>query len=127
MQEFDEATAAYIIPKMEQMPERANWLTHWLIIHQQENRTIGGIGVSGFPDCEGATMMGYFIDRRYEGQGYATEAVSCLLKWLFACPDLQSVVADTLLDGIGSQTVLQRNDFFLEGRTEEGLRWRKSR
>lgn len=40
-------------------------------------------------------MLGYYIDKKFEGQGIATEAVQCLLKWLFSNDQLQAVIADT--------------------------------
>ncbi|WP_207432776.1 GNAT family N-acetyltransferase [Sabulibacter ruber] len=127
LQEFEVAISEYVLPKVEANPEEYAWYTHWLIIHEQLNLTVGGIGVAGKPTTKGETMLGYFIDRKFEGQGIATEAVQGLLSWLFRHPDVTSVIADTLVQHVASQRVLQKNGFKQDGETEEGLRWRLTR
>lgn len=126
-EELYRATQDYTIPKVAENEAAYYWFTMWLIVHQADNRGIGGIGIAGLPNEQGEVMIGYFNDRRYEGQGIVTEAVQMLLSWIFENPQVQSVIADTLIDGIASQKVLKKNGFIQDGITDEGLRWRKSR
>ncbi len=114
---------SYVLPMVSANQAHYEWYTHWLIVHQEHNLTVGGIGVNGLPDENGQVMMGYYIDKKYEGQGIATEAVQCLLHWLFQHERLQLVVADTPVDNYGSQKVLQKNGFTFAGEVEEGFRW----
>lgn len=123
LEELSSAISGYILPMVKANPSNYQWFTHWLIVNKLENITIGGIGCNGLPDENGQVMIGYYIDKKYENKGYATEATNCLLQWLLKNPDLKSVIADTLTDGIQSQKVLQKAGFTLVGPVEEGLRW----
>ena len=71
------------------------WYTNWLIILLERKVSIGGIGFAGMPDAEGKTMVGYGLDVRYHGKGFATEALLALCKWGFSHPNLLSIIADT--------------------------------
>ena len=123
MQEFEMAMRDFVAPKMVQFPNDYQWYTHWVIIENNTKLSIGGIGCSGLPDENGRTMIGYFIDKKSEGKGYASEATTAYCKWLFKNQKLKSVYADTPLNNIGSQKVLQHAGFLLEGPCEDGLRW----
>jgi GNAT superfamily N-acetyltransferase len=127
MEEFRAALPSYVIPAVAAHPDEYAWYTHWLVVHQALNLTIGGIGITGLPDAEGQVMLGYFTDKKFENAGFATEALGRLLDWVFLNPAVQSVAADTLTDGLASQRVLQKNGFRLAGPSEDGLRWVRKR
>ena len=127
MREFDSVMESYVIPNVTQFAESYPWYTHWLVIHQADKQAVGGLGLYGLPNEAGEVMFGYFVDQAYEGQGITTEAVKRLIEWLFTHPNVQSIMADTLVDGLGSQRVLQKNGFKPAGETDEGLRWKLDR
>lgn len=121
---FKTALDNYILPNIQKYPENYEWFTHWFIIEKQSQITIGGIGIGGMPNQNKETSIGYFIDEKYENRGVATEAVGLLTTWMFQNENLEAIVADTLLDGFGSQKVLQKSGFTLLKEVEEGLRWK---
>jgi ribosomal-protein-alanine N-acetyltransferase len=123
LQEFFAIIPGYIIPNVTKHPEVYYWYTNWIIVERSRRLIVGGIGVNGLPDVEGQAMIGYFIDKKSEGKGYASEAVRYFSEWIFTRPDSKTIVADTLVEGRGSQRVLQKSGFVLAGETEEGLRW----
>lgn len=123
LEELSTAISEYILPMVKANPNHYQWFTHWLIVNKQDNTAIGGIGCNGLPDENGQVMIGYYIDKKYENKGYATEATSCLIQWMLANPNLKSIIADTLIDGIQSQKVLQKAGFKLLGPVAEGIRW----
>lgn len=127
MAEFDEALRHFFLPNLIAHPDHWFWYTHWIVVHRELNLTIGGLGMAGPPDAEGQTMIGYFIDKKFEGEGYMTEAVSCFLNWIFQQPGVKTVIADTLKEFNASQRVLQKTGFTRVGEVEEGVRWRKNR
>jgi|YelNatPaOPRAMG01_1025707.scaffolds.fasta_scaffold05053_11 ribosomal-protein-alanine N-acetyltransferase len=49
------------------------------------------------------------------GKGYASEAVSLLLKFLFASKNVERIQATTHVENVGSQKVLEKNGFIREG------------
>lgn len=123
-EEINSSLVDFVIPKLKRHPKKFEWYTHWLIIHRVKEVIIGGIGLIGYPDKKGETMVGYYIHQSFEGKGYATEALESLLDWLGKCADLQVVMADTLVDGLASQRVLFKNGFKKSGETPEGIRWK---
>jgi len=87
------------------------WFTNWDIVLVSENISIGGIGFAGFPDQEGVTMVGYFIDGNHREKGYATEALNCLINWAKLEPALKTIIADTPFFNFPSQNVLKKAGF----------------
>ncbi len=122
--EINNSLANFVIPKVKANENYFEWYTHWIIIHQSNNLIIGGIGINGVPDKLGEVMIGYYIDKKYESQGYATEALANMVNWIFKNPSVKSIIADTLIDGYASQKVLKKNGIDLVGEVEEGLRWK---
>ncbi len=92
-------------------PVEYQWGTNWEVILVHENRSIGGIGLNGFPDENGKVVVGYVIDDRYQQQGYATEALAGLAGWAFKDTRLHSMEALTLFDNLASHGVLLNNGF----------------
>ncbi|MCU0437148.1 MAG: GNAT family N-acetyltransferase [Raineya sp.] len=125
--EFQEVLGNYVIANVQKYPENYEWFTHWLIIEKKFRITVGGIGIGGMPDENHTTSIGYFIDEGFENQGIATEAVILLTRWMFLNKNLETIFADTLLEGLGSQKVLQKAGFTLLQEVEEGLRWQCKR
>lgn len=46
----------------------------------------------GIEDTLNEVEMAYFIDERYQGKGYATEALSTLMKWCFDVSDISYLI-----------------------------------
>ena len=103
------------------------WYTNWLIILLERKVSIGGIGFAGMPDAEGKTMVGYGLDVRYHGKGFATEALLALCKWGFSHPNLLSIIADTPAQHMASQKVLIKSGFCETGRSTDIIHWQKER
>lgn len=122
--ELTESLNNYVIPKLKVHIEHYEWYSHWLIIHLQKKLIIGGIGMNGLPNEEGEVMIGYYIDKKFESQGYTTEALGELIKWIIKNPNVKSIIADTLTDGHASQKVLKKNGFAYDTLVDEGMRWR---
>ncbi len=121
--QFTESVTSYLLPQVAAHPDTFEWHTNWLIIDTVSRQIIGGIGVSGLPDGSGQTMIGYFIDKKFEGKGLATQAVQLFTGWLFQNKKLQSVIADIPDGHLGSQRVLEKSHFKYTGPVEDGHRW----
>ena len=72
-------------------------------------------------------MIGYFVDKKFEGKGVATQAVKLLTRWLFQNENLHSIIADIPLGHVGSQRVLEKANFEFSGSIEDGHRWKLSK
>jgi [ribosomal protein S5]-alanine N-acetyltransferase len=108
-------------------PDQFEWYTNWEIILKKDQVAIGGIGFSGSPDEEGKTMVGYGLDVRYHGNGYASEALAALLDWAFCTPTLKRVIADSPVAHIQSHRVLIKNGFSETHRDDHLTHWKIDR
>jgi [ribosomal protein S5]-alanine N-acetyltransferase len=100
-------------------PSLYYWGTNWEVVLEEENRSIGGIGLSGLPDENGKVVVGYSIDERYQSRGFATEALQGLAHWALSHPQLKKITALTPVDNIASQRVLEKNGFTYVAEVEE--------
>ncbi|MGH6654931.1 MAG: GNAT family N-acetyltransferase [Actinocrinis sp.] len=73
--------------------------------------TIGTAGFYGPPDASGEVTIGYGMVDAEWGKGYGTEAVAGLIEVCRTHGGVTTVNADTELDNIGSQRVLEKNGF----------------
>ena len=110
-QETQQALSNYWIPQTAKFTLDYYWYTSWEIILQDSSCSVGGIGFAGLPDDEGATEIGYALDEKFRGMGIATEAVQALSDWAFQDPGLHKLRAETPVDNVGSQRVLEKNNF----------------
>ena len=114
----DETTLAlrdFWLPMTKKFPLEFTWYTNWEIILKEKSCSIGGIGLSGMPNNEGSTEIGYVIDQKFRGLGFATEAVHALKTWALKDPDLKMIQAETPTLNLNSQKVLQKNNFKIVG------------
>ncbi len=56
----------------------------------------------------GTACVGFTLTTRFWGKGYATEAASAVIAWLFDAAGMQRVVADCDARNLASQRVLER-------------------
>jgi len=103
------------------------WYTSWEIILKVKNQSVGAIGLTGIPDENGETMLGYYIDERNRNNGFASEAIKTLTKWAFLNKKLIQINAYTQNNNISSQKVLQKNGFILAGNDEDLMHWKLKR
>lgn len=121
--EFADAIDFWIV-RVSQNEENYFWFTNWEVVLKEKNVSIGGIGLTGMPDEQGQVMVGYGLDKNYHNQGYATESLQVLIKWVFENPEVKSIIAETKADNLASQKVLAKNGFIQQERKEDLLLWR---
>jgi len=83
------------------------FLTMWLI--ELKGVVIGSIDFKGVPK-DGATEIGYGLNKKYEGKGYMTESVKGMLK-IAALLGVNRVFAETDQGNVKSEKVLERCGF----------------
>ena len=81
-----------------------------------DGRPIGSVAVWTTDPHDRNGELGYTFHRAYWGNGYATEAVSQLLKFGFNTLQLERISATCHPGNIGSIRVLEKSGFSLEGR-----------
>ena len=133
-QEMEEALVNYWLPMTHKFPLDFMWYTNWEIILTASSCSIGGMGLAGLPDNAGTTEIGYALDQKFRGHGYAAEAVDTLARWAFQDPGLRVIRAETPCENVASQRVLETNLFRQTGQKTiacpdplEVFTWERSR
>lgn len=125
--EVEDALTHYWIPKTLEHPEDYQWFTNWEIVLKSSNTSIGGIGFLGPPGQNGETEIGYMLDERQQGKGYAGEALNAMLDWAFSDEITRAVIARTAENNYSSRKLLLNAGFVGDGNQEGFLLFRKSR
>ncbi|GLC88776.1 GNAT family N-acetyltransferase [Lysinibacillus piscis] len=102
------------------------WYTNWIIVLKSQNCIIGGIMLKGRPNNNGEVIIGYYTFPTYQGNGYMTETILTMKKWLLSQLDVKYVIADTERDNIASHRVLEKAGAIMYKETKELLFWRFS-
>lgn len=82
----------------------------YALVPRSHSRIIGTAGFYGPPDAEGEVTIGYGMVQPEWGQGYGTQAVARLVE-ICRAHGVTAINADTDLDNLGSQRVLEKNGF----------------
>lgn len=108
-------------------PANYMWKTVWIMVLKAENRIVGTMMLKGCPNEKGEVIVGYVVDEEYRCNGYMTEALKGIAKWMFLNPDVQCMVADTLKTNVPSQKVLKKIGMTCYKEDDECFWWRLER
>ena len=81
------------------------------LVPRTHGLVIGTAGFYGPPDASGEVTIGYGMVETEWGQGYGTAAVAGLVEICRVHGGVTVINADTDLDNVGSQRVLEKNRF----------------
>ncbi|SOC23383.1 ribosomal-protein-alanine N-acetyltransferase [Ureibacillus xyleni] len=95
----------------------------WLVINKEDNTIIGDIGFKGKPDSENTIEVGYGMIPSAQNKGYATEAVSEIIKWAFSFENVEKIVAECFNDNLASIRVLEKLQMKRTEPEDNMLRW----
>jgi len=85
----------------------------WLIVDEDE--VVGLCSITKAFPSRGMVEIGYGIASEHRGRGFATKAVGALLALARADGRISTVVAETAVDNLPSQRVLEKNGFVRVG------------
>ncbi len=109
-----------------QYPDNREWYAMWMI-EQKDGTHIGDLCFKGL-DGNGVSEIGYGLLEKYQGKGYATEAVKAALSWAFCQPGVTCIEAEAEENNAASQRVLFKCGFTANKKTgEEGPRFSLSK
>lgn len=95
-----------------------HWVQHgfgpWVIIHKADQVLIGHCGLKYWPDAPDVEVL-YALNRRYWGQGLATEAARASLRYGFETLQLDRIIAGVLPTNQASRRVLEKIGMQVEG------------
>jgi RimJ/RimL family protein N-acetyltransferase len=122
---WDEAVAFVRRQQSQEAGVPGNWLQIAITL-QQTSAHIGDCALKVHLEDARQATFGVTLARAYQGQGHATEALSCLLSALFAQHKLHRVVADTDVENKACWTLLERVGLRREAHLKQSL-WFKGR
>lgn len=99
------------------------WLTFWGIVRKKDNVVVGMIDFKGIPNAKGEVEIGYGLGEAYKHLGYMTEAVGAFCAWGKEQKAVEHIVAETEIDNLPSQRILQRCGF-KECYRDKSIWWR---
>jgi RimJ/RimL family protein N-acetyltransferase len=94
------------------------WCAPRLFYHDSLNIIVGS-GIYIRPLNERKVELGYSVVKSYEGKGFATAGVACLVKEVLICQKIELIIAQTSVDNIASERVLEKNGFLRNGQYED--------
>jgi aminoglycoside 6'-N-acetyltransferase len=95
-------------------PRVAGWFQYAIALREAPDVLIGDVGVLLHDNLRQAEI-GFSLDPRYQGRGYATEAVRAMLGYLFTELKLRRVSAECDARNVPSARLLERAGFRREG------------
>jgi [ribosomal protein S5]-alanine N-acetyltransferase len=78
--ELKEALENTILPNVADINKNYLYSTLWTIISKPDNKMVGDICIIGEPNTYGEIEIGYGTYEEFQGKGFMTEAVGCILK-----------------------------------------------
>lgn len=79
----------------------------WALTERHEDELIGWCGMQDLPGSDNVEI-GWILDSRYWGRGYATEAAHAVLVYGFERVSLETIVAVALPENVKSTNVMRR-------------------
>jgi len=107
----------------EENAERYFWHSFWFLIRKSDRIVVGSADFKAGPNELGEVEIGYGLGKKFEHNGYMTEAVAAMCGWAKEQEGVSCVIAETLTDNAPSQNILKRCGF-VETSRGETLWWR---
>ena len=107
-------------------PDMWEWYAIWMI-ERKDGTHIGELCFKGI-DKNGAAEIGYGIADCYQGNGFATEAVTAIVDWALNQNIVHCVTDEVEKENIASIRVIEKSGFTLTDKIgEEGPIYRKNK
>lgn len=107
---------------------RAGQSLHFMIVRRSDGVLLGGAGLHRIEEESQRAEVGYWLGREHRGHGYASEAVSVLLRVGFGRLGIHRIEARVFPRNAPSIHVVRRCGFRYEGRLRDEVqkdgRWR---
>jgi RimJ/RimL family protein N-acetyltransferase len=115
----EEETKEFINRNLKRQQEQPRTDYGFGIILKHEDKLIGACGIHNVTKIQAS--IGYILNRKYWGHGYATEAAKALIDYLFTELGVHRVYAYCDPRNLASIRVLEKAGMCLEGRLRENM------
>jgi ribosomal-protein-alanine N-acetyltransferase len=120
------AKIAQILPKMADSENDYLFYTFWIVIDKAKKMMVADICFKGQP-LDGEVEIGYGTYAQFQGMGFMSEAVGAIVNYVFEHRNVKSVYAETDVENLASQKILERNRFLKKAVTRNNIEWRREK
>jgi len=89
---------------------------------KETGKIIGGMAICHIDEKHDAAEVGYWLGKKYWGQSITSESLELLMDFAFNELKLHRLYANTFIENIASQRVLEKAGFKCEGRRKEAIK-----
>jgi ribosomal-protein-alanine N-acetyltransferase len=100
--------------------------TFWIVIDKTKKVMVADLCFKGQPK-NGEVEIGYGTYEQFQGMGFMSEAVDAVIKYMFDYTLIKSVYAETNIQNMASQKILERNRFVKQSVTRDNVEWRREK
>lgn len=104
-------------------PKNYLWHSFFFLVRKDDRVVVGSADFKDIPNENGEVEIGYGLGKGFEHNGYMTEAVKAMCELALKQNGVTSVIAETDLEGLASQKILERCGF-KNDKQGETLWWR---
>jgi len=104
-------------------PNNYLWHSFFFLIRKEDRIVVGSADFKDIPNENGEVEIGYGLGKEFEHNGYMTEAAKAMCDWALKQNGVKNVIAETDLEGLASQKILERCGF-KNDKQGETLWWR---
>jgi len=96
----------------------------WFLVRKADRIVVGSADFKSLPDINGEVEIGYGLGNEFEHNGYMTEAVKAMCEWAMKQEQVSHVIAETYIDSVQSQRILERCSFKQFKHGNDSLWWK---
>jgi RimJ/RimL family protein N-acetyltransferase len=98
--------------------KEGDWLSA-AIVERTSGATVGDVGCRWLSERDRTAEIGFVLDPRHQGKGFATEAARAMLDWAFGTAGLHRIIGRTEARNTASSRVLEKLGMRLEAHLVE--------
>jgi RimJ/RimL family protein N-acetyltransferase len=123
-EEVKDMVENFTLPRIKRLKTDAYlFYTFWIVIDRERNVIVAELGFKGEPNYRGEIEIGYGTMPAERGKGYMSEALSGMIEWAKARPDITGILAETDRENLASIRIVQKNHFRLFDERGDMLWW----
>ena len=98
------------VPQVKSNPELNKWFVRFIVL-KNSNEIIGSTSFHSPPDQDGMIEIGLGIDENFRNQGFGTEAVSAMWKWVIDQPGVRTLRYTVSASNLPSISIINKIGF----------------
>lgn len=111
---------AWRVPQVKEDESINKWFVRWIVL-KESKEIIGSTSFHGAPDTDGMIEIGLGIEEKFQGNGYAKEALTAMWKWACGQADVRTLRYTVSPDNQASIAVINYFGFDFMGQQLDEL------